>query len=353
MYKMPLAWFHELFTNARDKAVRPGVLADLVQSYVDYIIDGTIAGAEDDENGEEEVEIIKSTKKEVASQEEKEDFADVLEKATEGQEEVKDDSSDKGEGDEQTDDAKKEEGDKQDKEDEKEEQKEESEEKADKADESESGETDDKKQEDKESQEVEETANADKSEPIAKEPVAKETDVDEIPTDTQIAVALETIIPEIPENILMADYISPHWALRVLKIAIANECKCTDAVRKLVSRVVYRLAPEDLVELPDEMLIEIVRESCKDGGDGSNHSNAHQGVACALVDTYLAELSARDKLTVDTFNKMVDVVPNEYRFSHDTLFQVLESLLKSGEYYSRAFDALRYIFINLYLSSVY
>ena len=51
---------------------------------------------------------------------------------------------------------------------------------------------------------------------------------------------------------------------------------------------------------------------------------------CSVVDCYLLELAERDKLDVDTFNKLAGAVPREHRQSHDTLFKVLEKLLKSG-----------------------
>ena len=337
VFQIPLAWFVDLFKTARDKCVRPAVLADLAQSYIDYVIDGKVADGADVVAAGALSELMEETKKEAEPEDEGEDEVDD-----------EDDETKAAETDEQTDDDKAENQASQTQatdnaddnvtEQAKTDQSEEDQKKQDGDD----TKTDDvicgeDTQTERKETDVDTSKHSDddvtEQQPQAPPSTStRETNVDETPIDDAIATALDAVIPEMPDQILLAEYLSPHWAMRVLRVAEANGCKCTEHMRKLVSRVVYRLAPEDLVQMSADMLTNIVREACKDeqsvsGGGGNNPPQ----MACSLVDTYLSELSSRDKLTVETFNQMIDVVPADYRLSHDTLFQVLESLLKSGE----------------------
>jgi len=73
-----------------------------------------------------------------------------------------------------------------------------------------------------------------------------------------------------------------------------------------------------------DLLCEIVGAACSD------EENPRPDVVCLVVDGFLSELAAKQQLTVELFTRMVDAVPEQYRDNHDTLFQVLETLLKSG-----------------------
>ena len=49
-----------------------------------------------------------------------------------------------------------------------------------------------------------------------------------------------------------------------------------------------------------------------------------------VIDNYMLEQARKDELSVETFSRMVQAVPNDSRENHDLIFEVLESLLKSG-----------------------
>ena len=53
-----------------------------------------------------------------------------------------------------------------------------------------------------------------------------------------------------------------------------------------------------------------------------------------VIDNYMLEQARKDELSVETFSRMVQAVPNDSRENHDLIFEVLESLLKSGTGYS-------------------
>ena len=313
LYKIPLPWFVLLFTTARDRGVRPIVLADLLQSYTTYVISSKSSGdqnkdAETLKHLEEETKAVAKGKEDVDLSEgtpvdktDEENVAKVEVKENETKQETdeevkdgKDDTKAKPESKPSKEDAGEEEVEFQD------------------------------------ALTTEDPVDEKKAEPAKtkeEKPRSEQEDIPdgEIIKDLEVAVTLDTLIAELPDNILLADCISPRWSLKVLKIAEANECSCTSQLRKLVSRVVHRLSSEELCQLSADVLAEIVCESCKEEQGGQRQ------MACELVDTYLTELAARDNLDVETFNKMVAAIPNDYRFSHDTLFQVMEAMFNSGK----------------------
>ena len=51
----------------------------------------------------------------------------------------------------------------------------------------------------------------------------------------------------------------------------------------------------------------------------------------AAVDKYLLELAEKQELTVDVLCQLVSVLPVDKRSSHDILYKVVQTLLKSGK----------------------
>ena len=49
------------------------------------------------------------------------------------------------------------------------------------------------------------------------------------------------------------------------------------------------------------------------------------------VDKYLLELAEKQELTVDVLCQLVSVLPVDKRSSHDILYKVVQTLLKSGK----------------------
>ncbi len=52
------------------------------------------------------------------------------------------------------------------------------------------------------------------------------------------------------------------------------------------------------------------------------------------VDGYLLELAEKDELSVEELCQLVSALPADRRSSHDILYKVVETLLKSGRGYS-------------------
>jgi len=80
------------------------------------------------------------------------------------------------------------------------------------------------------------------------------------------------------------------------------------------------------------------------GGRATNHGGPQgdtlagqmgANLVCEAVDVYLKALCERDALTPDLYHSIVAVVPGGFRISEDTFFQVVDSLLRSGELVGR------------------
>ena len=51
---------------------------------------------------------------------------------------------------------------------------------------------------------------------------------------------------------------------------------------------------------------------------------------CAAVDNYLLELAEKQELTVDVLCQLVSALPADKRSSHDILYKVVQTMIKSG-----------------------
>ena len=149
----------QLFTSARDKNVRPSVLATLVHSYVTNALE---------QDGHPLDEVVDTA--------DKDKFQDA------GEEEKGNDTEDVKE------------------------EKEETPEK-----------TDEKEEKEEQQEEEEEVAH--------EECKGAKVDVREM---------LDTLIPEVPDNVPLAEFVTPQWALNLLSRAEELGCKCRDWLLKLV-----------------------------------------------------------------------------------------------------------------------
>ena len=137
---------------------------------------------------------------------------------------------------------------------------------------------------------------------------------------------VDTLISELPDTQTMAEALSPAWTVRLFHEADRLHCTTRDRLFQLVARLLPRLVPADLAQLPPELLCEIVQQATS-GGEGPAFKPE---LVSATIDQYLLDLAGQKRLSVDVFSKLVKVVPAETRDNHDALFQVLETLLTSG-----------------------
>ena len=62
------------------------------------------------------------------------------------------------------------------------------------------------------------------------------------------------------QSVCLADTISPQWAAKMLQTAQSMGCKCRPLLLKLAGRLLPKLTPSDLHEMPPFMLCEIVQQ---------------------------------------------------------------------------------------------
>jgi hypothetical protein len=251
--EFPLDWYKLLCVTAREKSVRPTVLANLVQSYISQGVEAKYRPKQSKTTTEQS-------------------------KAEEKPAESESDSS------------------------------------------SSDNEDDDNKSEEDKEPKKEKPKKEERPKAEAKKVEAKPT----IP-DLDIGKIMDALLFEVPlDNPLMVESFCPKWVIEMLKIAQEVGCDSKEVLLIIASRMLHRYSKDDLAGLPAEILSQIIAEGCKD-------SHIDPDDVCRVLDGYLMDQAKNDELTVQTFQKLVDAVPKDSRASHDMLFQVLETLLKSGE----------------------
>jgi hypothetical protein len=275
--KLPLHWFKQLFMAAKEKNVRPNVLAKMVQM---YIVEKIQRDRKIEKQDEEQIEKDKESRSEV------EDKAEADQEQGPVEEEVKqEDDNDKEDKTEKIEDAPR------------------------------TG-SDDVDKEDKPN----EAEKSDKADTVKEEQEDNDDDTD----DVDLRVVMDTLLLELPDNAPLTETLSPQWAVAMLRVAEELQCQCRGLLLQIVSKLLCRFTPTDLSQMPPALLQEVIQEASKDP------LLVDPDTVCNVIDGYLLELVENDKLDVDTFNKMAGSIPKEHRQSHDTLFKVLEKLLKSG-----------------------
>ena len=110
----------------------------------------------------------------------------------------------------------------------------------------------------------------------------------------------------------------------MLRIATARGCSCRRFLVKIAADKLARLSPEDLCLVSPSVLHDIVLEAKADDTQAER--------ACSLVDTYLGEMAKKGVLTAETFRLLANATPADVRRNHDNLYDVLEYVLKAGEF---------------------
>ena len=64
------------------------------------------------------------------------------------------------------------------------------------------------------------------------------------------------------QSVPLADTISPQWAAKMLQTAQSMGCKCRPLLLKLAGRLLPKLTPSDLHEMPPSLLCEMVQQVC-------------------------------------------------------------------------------------------
>ena len=296
--EFPPLWFKELFTTARDKSVKASTLAKLIQSYTKCVT-GTQKGNKKADNENNNIPETKATGKDepikVVQAEEL-----VNETPVKEENKKKDDDSSSSSEDEADDDPTKNIT-----------VSEDATEKVDK-DAKPRSEVGAQNPEEKRQEEGNKEGNSD-----------DEEDENSEYDDDEIKAIFDTVLVEIPaDSSAFADAVAPLWVVDTLTVAEKVDSVSKEVLRRLASRILHRLTPHELSEVECDLLAALIEASIK---DGQNTASAY-----IVVDNYLDELSCRDELTVPMFRRMVNTLPKEQRKSHDTLFLVLERLLKSG-----------------------
>ena len=70
---------------------------------------------------------------------------------------------------------------------------------------------------------------------------------------------LDQLLKEVPTSLPLSEAISPSWALKMLLTASDLAPESRGLVLKLSGRVVHRVLIKDLVEVPPEVITEMVQ----------------------------------------------------------------------------------------------
>ncbi len=296
---LPLGWFKMLLEGARDKKVRPPLLAKIVQTYIsskepreDPGMNRNAAN-EQEEEGQKEKEREK-VKPKMAEKEEKQDGApESGDKAENGEEERDEDPEDKDK---------------------------------------EKGETEGKSNSEDDTATPKDAndatgENSDSGKPIQKASIGGDNHTEEDQEDQDLGEVLDQLLLMFDGDTAFAESLGPHWVVRMLRLAQDLDCQCRPMLLRVSGTLLPRFQGKDLGSLPPELLQAVLAEASRDP------QHVDQDLVCCVIDGYLLELASKDELDVEVFEKLVAAVPADYRLNHDVLFEVLEKLLKSGERY--------------------
>ncbi|ELU17080.1 hypothetical protein CAPTEDRAFT_221817 [Capitella teleta] len=141
--------------------------------------------------------------------------------------------------------------------------------------------------------------------------------------DLDLGKVMDTLLFEVPlDSPVMVESFCHSWVIEMLKVAQDIGCDSKKVLLILASRMMYRYSKDDLAGLPADILVQIIEEGCKD-------NRANPDDVCRVLYGYLMDQAAKDKLSLQTFQKLVKAIPKNSRVSDDMLFTVLETLLKS------------------------
>ena len=149
---------------------------------------------------------------------------------------------------------------------------------------------------------------------------------DDVSDDVDIGVVMDTLLLELPDVATLAETFMPKWTAVMLGLADQLGCRCRGFLLQIGAKLLYRFTPADWAQISPDLLADVIREASR----SPLHVDAADTI-CTVVDGYLLQLAENDQLDVKVFNQMASSVPKEQRNCHDTLFKVLEKLLKSGE----------------------
>ena len=162
----------------------------------------------------------------------------------------------------------------------------------------------------------------------------KQEDVEEKESDGEasslgdsaaVREALDLMLTELPSDGSITASVPPPWAVSTLQTASRYGCRARPTLLTISAQLFHRLDTRALCRLTPELLCELARAAIAADQPGA------AAAVCLAIDRYLAEMAARDALTTELFASVVAAVPADKRTSHDTLFDVLETLLKSGQ----------------------
>ncbi|KAK7110258.1 uncharacterized protein [Littorina saxatilis] len=139
--------------------------------------------------------------------------------------------------------------------------------------------------------------------------------------DVDLGVLLDTVLTTLPEDAYNLPSLTMEWLTKVLRISTAHGCSCRQFLVKIAADKLTRLSSEDLCIVSPSVLHDIVLEAKADDTQAER--------ACALVDTYLGEMTKKGVLTAETFRLLASAAPPNMRKNHDNLYEVLEYVLRA------------------------
>ncbi|PAA92403.1 hypothetical protein BOX15_Mlig026640g1 [Macrostomum lignano] len=135
---------------------------------------------------------------------------------------------------------------------------------------------------------------------------------------------LDQVILALPESTPLAEVISAEWIQQALRISEKFGCQCRGRLLQLAGNSLHKFRPEELHQMASPVLCDIVGSSVRNKG-------VQPEVLACVIDNHLLDLAREGSLEPDDFVKLAGSVPAEFRDGHDTLYEVVETLLGSGK----------------------
>lgn len=149
-----------------------------------------------------------------------------------------------------------------------------------------------------------------------------------------IEYVLDKIVMALPEQAFGIPSVTMDWLTKVLRVATSHKCTCRGHLVRVAGEMLTHLGPEELCVISPTVLHDIVTdadqaEPKQEQDSISKATGLHGERACKLVDTYMEQMVTKGDLTSETFKMLASATKNYPRPSHDPLFEVLLSVMKS------------------------
>ncbi|XP_059159154.1 uncharacterized protein LOC131943160 [Physella acuta] len=141
----------------------------------------------------------------------------------------------------------------------------------------------------------------------------------------KVGEILDAVVLVLPEQAFTVPLVTIDWLTKVLRVATVHKCACKDVLVRVAADLMSRLEAEDLSTVSPSVLHDVLVSTSTEPGAKSPQAER----ASRLVDTYMEQMATKGILTAETFRLLASATNKSTRTSHDSLYEVLEFVLKS------------------------